>query len=60
MARLCHVQSQSQGYETSLFETEFDVFDWRRPIKPREMLAMVWDLLTNGMNPIEDIEVYNG
>ena len=30
------------------------------PIKPCEVLAMVWDLLTNGMNPIEDIEVYNG
>jgi hypothetical protein len=30
------------------------------PIKPREVLAMVWDLLTDGMNPIEDIEVYDG
>ncbi len=30
------------------------------PTVPREVLAMVWDLLTNGMNPIEDIEVYNG
>ena len=27
------------------------------PIKPREVLAMIRDLLTDGMNPIEDIEV---
>jgi hypothetical protein len=30
------------------------------PIKPGEVLAMVWDLLTDGMNPIEDIEVNDG
>ena len=31
-----------------------------RPIVPRHMLALIWDLLTDGVDPIEDIEDYNG
>ncbi len=31
-----------------------------RPIIASHMLVLVWDLLTDGVDPIEDIEDYNG